>query len=57
MMEKVSRSNETYCLKILNFEASLTVVWTVASTLVAMLFFVATVVYDKMTGSPILGNT
>ena len=57
MIEKVSRSNETYCLKILNFEASLTVVWTVASTLVAMLFFVATVVYDKMTGSPILGNT
>ena len=57
MLVKVSKSNESYCLRILGIEASLTVVWTVASTLFAMFFFVVAVIYDKMTGNPIFGNT
>ena len=57
MLSKVSKSNESYSLRIIGFEASLTVVWTVASTLFAMFFFVVAVIYDKMTGNPIFGNT
>ena len=57
MLEKVSRSNESSSLKILGFDASLTVVWTVASTLFAMFFFIVAVIYDTMTGNPIFGNT
>ena len=57
MLGKVSKSNESYCLRILGIEASLAVVWTVASTLFAMFFFVVAVIYDKMTGNPIFGNT
>ena len=56
-IDKISRSNESSSLKILGFDASLTVVWTVASTLGASLFFIAAVIYDKMTGNPIFGNT
>ena len=57
ILEKISRSNESYCLKILGFEATLMVVWTVATTLCAIFIFIVTIIYDNLTGQSIIGNT